>query len=75
MAWVGMYVNGCIRWEREERTDSRRRTCVAPESDRMGEGVMEHRRAGGMESSSDLSSSKSSDSNVANGLGWEKREV
>ena len=39
---------------------------MAPESARMGEGV---------ESSSDSSSSESSDSNVANGFGWEKREV
>jgi hypothetical protein len=72
---MGGSVNGRIRWERERRTDSRRRTCVAPESARMGERVMEHRRAGGVESSSDSSSSESSDSNVANGFGWEKREV
>ncbi len=36
----------CVRCERERRTDSRRRTCVAPESARMGEGMIEHKRAG-----------------------------
>jgi hypothetical protein len=34
-----------IRWAREKRTDSRKRTCVVvPESARMGEGVTEHNR-------------------------------
>jgi hypothetical protein len=72
---MGGRVKGRMRCEREGRTDSRRRTCVAPESARMGEGVIEQRREGGVESSSDSSSSESSDSNVANGFGWEKREV
>jgi hypothetical protein len=35
---------GRMRWAREGRTDSRRRTCVAPESARMGKGVIEHNR-------------------------------
>jgi hypothetical protein len=48
---------------------------VAPESARMGEGAIEHKRAGGVKSSFDSSSSESSDSNVSNGFGWEKREV
>ncbi len=33
-----------MRCAREGRTDSRRRTWVAPESARMGEGVTEHNR-------------------------------
>ncbi len=45
------------------------------ESARMGEGVMEHKRAGVEESSSSSSSSESSDSNASKELGWEKREV
>ncbi len=69
---MGGRVKGRMRWEREGRTESRRRTCVAPESARMGEGAIEHRRAGGVESSSDSSSSESSDSNVSNGFGWLK---
>ena len=44
---MGGRVKGRMRCEREGRTDSRRRTCVAPESARMGEGVIEHRREGG----------------------------
>jgi hypothetical protein len=35
---------GRMRCAREGRTDSRRRTWVAPESARMGEGVTEHNR-------------------------------
>jgi hypothetical protein len=66
---MGGRVNGRMRWEREGRTDSRRRTCVAPESARMGDGVIEHRRAGGVGYPLNSSSSESSDSNVANGLG------
>ena len=42
---------GCMRWAREGRTDSRSKTWVAPESARMGEGVIAHRRAGGEGSS------------------------
>jgi hypothetical protein len=41
----------------------------------MGEGVMEHKRAGVEESSSASSSSESSDSNASKGLGWVKREM
>ena len=66
---MGGRANGRMRWEREGRTDSRRRTCVAPESARMGDGVIEHRRAGGVGYPLNSSSSESSDSNVANGLG------
>ncbi len=62
-------VNGRMRWKREGRTDSRRRTCVAPESARMGEGAIEQKGAGEVESSSDSSSSESSDSNLSNGFG------
>jgi hypothetical protein len=35
-------VAGRMRWERKGRTDSLKRTCVAPDSARMGEGVIEH---------------------------------
>jgi hypothetical protein len=72
---MGGSVAGRTRWEREESTDSRRRTCVAPELARMREGVMEHKSAGVEESSFDSSSSESSDSNASKGLGWEKREI
>jgi hypothetical protein len=72
---MGWSVKGYMSWEREGRTDSRRRTCVAPESARMGEGVIEFTRAGEVESSSDSSSSESSDSNESNGFGCENREV
>jgi hypothetical protein len=41
-----------MKWERDERTDSRRRICVAPESTRMEEGMIEHNRGGWKESSS-----------------------
>ncbi len=41
---------GCMRWERESRTDSRNRMWVASESARMGEGLIEHRRVGWDES-------------------------
>ena len=44
---MGGRVAGCMRWAREGGTDSRIRTWVAPESARMGEGVIEHRIAGG----------------------------
>ncbi len=72
---MGGSVAGRMRWMREGITDSRRRTCVAPESARMGEVVMEHKRAGMEESSFSSSSSESSDSNASKGLGWKKREV
>jgi hypothetical protein len=67
---MGGSVKGRMRWEKEGRTDSKRRTCVAPESARMGEGAIDQQRVGGGESSSDLSSSESSDSNLSNGFGW-----
>ncbi len=38
---------GRMRCAREGRTDSRRRTWVAPESARMGEGVTEHNKGAG----------------------------
>jgi hypothetical protein len=50
------------------RTDSLRRKCLAPESARMGERVIELTRAGEVESSSN-SSSESSDSNESIGFG------
>ena len=43
---IGGRVAGCTRWDREGKTDSRSRTWVAPESARIGEGVIEHKRAG-----------------------------
>ncbi len=43
---MGGSVAGRMRWEREERTDAFKRTCVAPESVRMGEGVIEQNRGG-----------------------------
>ncbi len=43
---IGGSVAGRMRCEREGRTDSLRRTCVALESTRMGEGVIEHNRGG-----------------------------
>ncbi len=72
---MGCRVAGCMRWDRDGRTDSRRRTNVAPESARIGDGMMEHKRAGVGRLSSDSSLSESSDSNASNGLGWEKPEV
>ncbi len=44
---MGGRVAGCMRWAREGNTDSLNKTWVAPESARMGEGVIVHRRAGG----------------------------
>ncbi len=64
---MGGSVAGRMRWEREGSTDSRR-TCVAPKSARMGEGVMEHKRVGVEEASSASSSSELSDSNALKGL-------
>ena len=43
---IGGRVAGCTNWESEGRTDSRSKTWVAPESARIGEGVIAHRRAG-----------------------------
>ena len=62
---------GCTRWDREGKTDSRSRTWVAPESARIGEGVIEHKRAG--EGGSSPSESHG-DSRAAKGLGKAKRE-
>ena len=68
---MGGRLAGCMRWAREGRTDSLSKTWVAPESARMGEGVIAHRRAGGEGSS--LSESYG-DSRAAKGLGDAKRE-
>ena len=68
---MGGRLAGCMRWAREGRTDSRSKTWVAPESARMGEGVIAHRRAGGEGSS--LSESYG-DSRAAKGLGDAKRQ-
>ncbi len=43
---MGGSVAGRMRREREGRTDSLKRTCVAPESAMTGEGVIEHNREG-----------------------------
>jgi hypothetical protein len=68
---MGGRVARCMRWAREGKTDSRNKTWVAPESARMGEGVIAHRRAGG----EGFSPSESySDSRAAKGLGEAKRE-
>ncbi len=42
---MGGSVAGRMRWEREGRTGSLKRTCV--QSVRMGEGVVEHNNRGG----------------------------
>ena len=68
---IGGRVAGCTRWEREGRTDSRSKTWVAPESARIGEGVIAHRRAGVGGSSP---SESYGDSRAAKGLGEAKRE-
>ena len=44
---MGGRVAGCMELAREGKTDSLNKTWVAPESARMGEGVIVHRRAGG----------------------------
>ncbi len=66
----GKRVAEFMMWEMEGRTDSRKRTWVAPESARMGEGVMEHKKVGGEESSSESSGSYST-----KGLMGQKRET
>ncbi len=48
---MGGRVAGCIRWAREGKTDSLNKTWEAPESARMGKGVIVYRRAGGEGSS------------------------
>ncbi len=62
---MGGRVAWCMRWAREDKIDSLNRTWVAPESARMGEGVIEHRRAGGEGSSS---SESYGDSRATKGL-------
>ena len=42
---MGGRVAGCMRWAREGSTDSLNKTWVAPESARMGDGVIAHKRA------------------------------
>jgi hypothetical protein len=69
---IGGRVAGCTRWEREGRTDSRSKTWVAPESAKIGEGVIAHRRAGVGGSSP---SESYGDSRAAKGLGEAKREL
>ncbi len=63
---MGGRVAGCMRWAREGNTDSLNKTWVTPESARMGEGVIAHRRAGGEGSSP---SESYGDSRAAKGLG------
>ncbi len=63
---IGGRVTECTRWKREGRTDSRNKTWVEPESAIIGEGVIEHRRAG--EGGSSPSESYG-DSRAAKGLG------
>ncbi len=65
---MGGRLAGCMRWAREGRIDS---LSMAPESARMGEGVIAHRRAGGEGSSQ---SESYGDSRAAKGLGDAKRE-
>jgi hypothetical protein len=43
---MGGSVAGRMRWEREGRTNSLKRTCVAPESARMGEGRSDRAQQG-----------------------------
>ena len=43
---MGGRVAGCTRWEKERKTDSCSKTWVAPESARIGEGIIAHRREG-----------------------------
>ncbi len=69
---MGGRMAGCMRWERGGSADSRNRTWVALESTRMGERVIEHRRAEGEQGSS--SSESYGDSRAAKGLGEAKRE-
>ncbi len=68
---MGGRVAGCMRWAREGNADFLNKMWVAPESARMSEGVIVHRRAGGEGSS--LSESYG-DSRAAKGLGEAKRE-
>ncbi len=68
---MGGRLAGFMRWAREGRTDSLNKTWVAPESARMGEGVIPHKRAEGEGSSP---SESYVDSRAAKGLGEAKRE-
>jgi hypothetical protein len=68
---MGGRIAGCMRWARDGKIDSSNRTWVPPESARMGEGVIEHRRARGEGSSS---SESYGDSRATKGLGEAKRE-
>jgi hypothetical protein len=61
-----------MRWEKEWRTNSLRSTCVAPESARMGEGVIEH-NMGGWEIRVFVVRIVRFQS--GEGLRWEKREI
>ncbi len=68
---MGGRVARCTRWESKGKTDSSNKTWAAPESTRMGEGVIEHRRAGGVGSSP---SESYGDSRAAKGLEKTKRD-
>ncbi len=68
---MGGRVAGCTRWDREGKTDSRSNTWVASESARIGEGVIEHKRAGVGGTSP---SESYGDSRAAKGLGNAKRD-
>ncbi len=68
---MGGRVAGCTRWDREGKTDSRSKTWVAPESARIGEGVIAHTRTGVGGSSP---SESYGDSRAAKGLGEAKRD-
>ena len=68
---MGVRVAGCTRWDREGKPDSRSKTWVAPESARIGDGVIEHTRGG--EGGSSPSESYG-DSRAAKGLGEANRE-
>jgi hypothetical protein len=64
---MGGRLAGRMRWEREGRTDSWKMTWVAPDSARMGEGVIAHKREGGERLSPELDDS--------NGKGVRMREA
>ncbi len=68
---MGERFAGCMRWAREGRTDSLNKTWVAPESARIGEGTIVHKRTGGERFSP---SESYGDSRAAKGLGEAKRE-
>ena len=68
---MGARVAGCMRWDREGKTDSRSRTWVAPESAKIGEGVTVHKRA---KEEGTSSSESYGDSRATKGLGEAKRD-